>query len=371
MTAGASPPATRRWSLTFAVGATLGITVGAFGPLGACAGGTADRTTGNGGAGGLNLSADGGSDPDDACALYEHQAVSKPVNLYIMFDKSNSMAGNKWDAAKAGLTAFVSDDSSSGLDVALRFFPRSVDATPACDQQAYAEPTVPFTELPAGAAAITAALEAEAADGFSTPIYPALGGALLKGIEMAQNNPGEVSAVLLVTDGAPEGPAALCGSVDPEDPQVIADLATAGLNFNPPVATYVVGLPGVDQSAANLIAAAGGTDEAILVASTNVEAEFQDALSKIRGDALPCSYEIPSEVASGEVDLGLVNIEITEDGQEPELVPFDADCSGEGWMFDDIDMPSAIILCPDTCAWLKSNPGVSIRVVLGCNTVVK
>ena len=328
---------------------------------------------GGGGEGGVNLLPDagGGFDPDAACAFYEHQAVTKPVNLYIMFDKSSSMAGSKWTAAKAGLAAFVGDDKSAGLKVALRFFPRDPDATPACEQAAYKEPVVPFTELPGGAAAIVAAVGAEAPDGFSTPMYPALGGAILKGIEVAENSPGEVSAVLLITDGAPEGPAPTCGGLDPEDPQVLAGLAAAGLAFSPSVTTYVVGLPGVDQTTANLIAQAGGSDEAILVGNTNVEAEFRDALAKVRGNALPCSYDIPEQVLTGEVDLGLVNIQITPEGGGAEIVPFDPDCVGEGWRYDDPSQPTAILLCPTTCEHLKSSPGIAIRVILGCNTQVK
>ena len=37
--------------------------------------------------------------------MFEEQGISKPVNLYVMFDKSASMAGNKWESAKAGLGA--------------------------------------------------------------------------------------------------------------------------------------------------------------------------------------------------------------------------------------------------------------------------
>ena len=129
-------------------------------------------------------------------------------------------------------------DSSAGLWVALRFFPRPPDATPECDQFAYREPAVDFGELPGHAQAIKNGIAAEEPDGFSTPIYPALGGAILKGIQMAENNPGESSAVLLVTDGEPQGPTGMCGSVDPEDPQVIADLAATGASYDPPVVTF-------------------------------------------------------------------------------------------------------------------------------------
>ena len=188
----------------------------------ACAQSGGDDTAAAG-TGGFNPTA-AGRGGSDACATHEHQAVSKPVNLYIMFDKSSSMAGNKWEAAKTGLAAFVADEASSGIAVALRFFPRDVDATPVCDRPTYATPTVDFVDLPAG------------------------GGA---------------------------------------------------------------SLPGVDQSVANVVAAAGGTEEAVLVGSTNVAVAFQNALALVSGNALPCRYELPEEVLAAEVGLGFVNITIT------------------------------------------------------------
>ena len=80
------------------------------------------------------------------------------------------------------------------------------------------------------------------------------------------------------------------------------------------VKTFVIGLPGVNQTIANQIAMAGGTDAAILVASTNVQTEFQTALAKVRGQALPCEYEIPSAVVGGPVDPTFVNVLVTPTG---------------------------------------------------------
>lgn len=356
-----------RHPATWALAAALGSA--------ACASSEA-ANEGGGGSGGGDLFEDAGSGdaaPDAACALYEEQGITKPVNLYIMFDKSSSMAGDKWQSAQAGLEAFVDDEGSAGLVVALRFFPRDPDATPACDQFAYREPTVAFAALPGNAQAIQDAIGAEQPDGFSTPVYPALGGAILKGIELAENHPDESSAVLLVTDGAPQGPAELCGGLDPEDPQVIADLAATGVAYDPPVVTYVVGLPGVDQSFANLVAQHGGSDSAILVGATNVEEEFRQALLQVRGDAVPCEYLLPEQVQDGTVAVSHVNIEITPgaSGSEPELLPKDSGCTGAGWRYDDPSDPTAIVLCPETCEALKQDLGASIRIVLGCVTITR
>jgi hypothetical protein len=310
-------------------------------------------------------------DPDAACATVTEEAISVPVNLYVLMDKSTSMDGDKWTSAKAGLTAFVRDPRFAGLRVALRFFPRPVDAVPACDQFAYKEPVVPFNPLPDNAEVIVQALEGELPDGRSTPIYAALGGAILKGIEEAEARPGEASAVLLVTDGQPQGPAPLCGGVNPEDPAVIAGLATRGASHDPPVRTYVIGLEGVDQSFANQVAAAGGTDSAVLVGATNVAVEFQRALAKVTGEALSCEYEVPSRVAGGEISFSEVNVLFALDGAPEAILPQRADCAGPGWRYDDPTSPTRILLCPATCSAARDASSAKLQILLGCETVIR
>jgi hypothetical protein len=310
-------------------------------------------------------------DPDAACGLVTEEAIAVPLNLYIMMDKSSSMVGDKWDSAKVGLTAFVNSARFAGVRVALRFFPRAADDVPACDQNAYKTPLVPFGPLPGNAGAIVGAIEAESPDGLSTPIYPALGGALLQGIEMAQNHPGEASAVLLVTDGKPQGPAPQCGGANPEDPAALAALAAAGARFRPPVRTFVIGLPGVDQSIANQIAAAGGTDTAVLVKATNIAVEFQSALAKVTGQALPCEYEVPSEVAGGQIAFNDVNVLFGLDGAPQEILPQSPGCDGPGWRYDNPSSPTALVLCPDTCAAARDASAAKIQILLGCETVLR
>src|SRR6185369_3786811 len=100
-------------------------------------------------------------DPDAACALVTEEAIIAPLNLYIMMDRSSSMAGDKWNNAKVGLSAFVNDARFAGTRVALRFFPRAADTVPQCDQNAYKEPIVPFGALPDNAAAIIGAITDE------------------------------------------------------------------------------------------------------------------------------------------------------------------------------------------------------------------
>src|SRR5689334_19873713 len=62
--------------------------------------------TGSGGTGGAGAAPDANV-PDNNCGYSTEKANTHPVTLYLMVDKSSSMAGFKWDAAVAGLTAFV------------------------------------------------------------------------------------------------------------------------------------------------------------------------------------------------------------------------------------------------------------------------
>lgn len=383
----------RKLTTTLLLGATLGVAIA--GLVAACApgGSTLDGTgggtaNGGGGAGGTGTTSsstdDGGAlfdvstadvlpNADAACAVITQEALAIPLNLYIVLDKSQSMAGDKWQGAKAGLDAFVNDASFESVKVALKFFPRAVDNVPGCEQSAYKKPDVAFGALKNNAKAISDALAAESPNGFTTPTYAALGGAILEDLDVQAQNPGEVAAVLLVTDGLPDGPAPLCAGVDPTDPAVIAALAATGLSKGVP--TYVIGLPGVTKGFADQIAKAGGSGAAILVGNVNVAAEFHKALAKIGNQALPCEYQIPASIGT-ETELAFddVNVLFTPgaDGGvgQTELVGQDATCKGAGWRYDDPAKPTRILLCPAFCDELKQDFGAHIQIQLGCKTVI-
>jgi hypothetical protein len=338
--------------------------------------GSGSGTGGSGGEGGDVGFMDGGPgsgggtpDPDAACGLVTEQGKATPLSLYIAFDKSNSMFGTKWDSGEAGLGAFVSDPASAGTTVALNFFPLPEEST--CDQFKYKTPAVPFGELPANADPVIQAIAAQEPNGVQTPIYPALGGAILACSDQLKQKPGTSCAVLLVTDGEPVGPAPMCGGVDPDNPQSIADLAKKGVEtFG--VRTFVIGLQGVSAQTANLIAAAGGTDAAILVGSVNVQQEFQNALAKARGKALPCDYEIPTKVANGDIDPNFVNILFTPSaGGAPKTILQDATCAnGVGWYYDNPASPTKIRFCPSTCQTVRTDLGAKVQILLGCKTEI-
>jgi len=339
---------------------------GSTGSGGAGSGGSGSGNSGSGGSLFDASTPDAPPDPDAACGLITVDAQTTPLDLYITVDTSSSMFGTKWNGATAGLKAFLADPASAGVRVAINFFPLANN--PTCDQFAYETPAAPYGLLPGNAAAVGAAIDAAMPDGFSSPIYPALGGAILASIQEAQNNPGDAAAVLLVTDGQPDGPATTCGSVNPDDPAAVAALAATGLAYNPSVKTFMIGLPGVNQTIANQIAAAGGTGSAILVTVTNVQTEFQSALATVRGQALPCTYTIPAQVAGGQVDPGLVNVEVTPAGGATSILPQDPTCATAGWSYDNPTKPTQINLCPKSCTALKALGSAKVQILLGCVT---
>ncbi len=333
------------------------------GPEGGSAqGGTGAGFVGSGG-GGEGL----GGNP---CEGTTYAAEKKPLNLYVMVDASSSMAGSKWEAARQGLETFLTDPSANEVDAAISFFPRPAGGPPACDQMAYKEPVVDFGALPEHADAILAAMDARSPDGFNSPMYPALGGAILECIDQVAATPDELGAVLLVTDGSPDGPGVTCGGVNPSDPAEVAALAATGFAFDPPIKTLVVGLPGVAVNVADQIAAAGGSEEAIIVGTVDTANDFAAALKKAAGAAVGCEFALPDDLASGTVSTSDVNVTYAPGGGSPAIVPANPDCAGgEGWAFDDPDAPKSIVLCPGTCDAVEADDAAEVKVVLGCPTV--
>ena len=179
--------------------------------------------------------------------------------------------------------------------------------------------------------------------------------------------------MIQATNKQPQGPAKLCGSVNPEDPIEIAKLAQTGSKFDPPIKTFVIGLPGVQAASADAIAKGGATDKAILVGTADPAEAFYQALVKARGQALPCSYPLPAKVKSGEIDYDHVNMDLSypEGSAKPKekLVRDDA-CEGPGWKYGAGSPPDQIVLCPQTCQDLRDDFDATIDVILGCKTDV-
>ncbi|HEY4122854.1 MAG TPA: vWA domain-containing protein [Byssovorax sp.] len=319
-----------------------------------------------------------GTDPDAACAATTAQATLIPVNMYIMFDDSGSMAqDNKWTDASAALKAFFGDPATAGLRVALRFFPDGDCDNSACSIDACATAEVNLAALTADPAptdtqeqALDDAVDSHGpAGGGGTPLSAALQGAENFAIAYQTANPTEKAVVILVTDGAPNG----CD----EDPNDIAGIAATAFASNG-ILTYSVGLEGSNETLMNSIATSGSTSAAFFIGTgSDATTQLVTALTAIEKSQVTCTFAMPmSDDMGNPVDPSKVNVEYTPGGSTmPEdfgKVTNAAACgmSTTGWYYDDNMNPTTITLCPDACTVVQADSGAKIQVLAGCDTVI-
>lgn len=346
------------------------------------AGGQDAASTGGGGTGGV-ISVPDASQADDTgfpvCEAVNVQADRLPLTLYVLYDRSASMAdGSKWANARQGFEQFVDDPASEDITLGLVFLPREplLPNEPACSFKNYEQPDVDFGTLPAQAQALLDGIDATTASGAGTPLYPALGGGLNRLIarsnDAAAQGIAENFAILLVTDGKPQAPPTTC-SQDPLSTDNIAQLAANGFGkFG--IRTFVVGLPGTDQTFANAVAVAGGTGQAIQVSQTDIAESFRQALASIRGEALGCEFPLPPQTPGSEYSVGKVNVTyVSGPPNSQTLKAFkSADCTDPmGWHYDNETNPKTIVLCSALCDAVKADGLAQIQIELGCPTRVK
>ena len=346
-------------------------------------GSTSGGGTGTGGSGATipGTRCSNWTDPDRTPCVGElYQGQGLPLDIYVMFDVSGSMATMddgvtmRIDAVRAALKQFLGDPASAGLRVGLGYFgtqPLSCACT-SCNPSDYATAAVPLTTLPAGAAMLTGSLAAQAPTG-ETPTGAALRGACSYANVAKQATPGHAMVVLLVTDGIPQAPlSSQMGGCNPTlaDANAAAASCLAGATS---IRTYVLG---VGPSLANLnqIAVAGGTGRAYLVENGGA-AGVLEALNAIRKDAMiPCSLEIP-KAPNGLATVNLATVNLVYADASCKLstivnVKTAAGCDPQqgGWYYDDPARPTSIELCDASCAAVGA-PGGELRVSVGCSTI--
>jgi len=344
-----------------------------------------------GGSGGSTAGSAGSGGGNEECASEPYEAKLLPLDMFIMMDRSGSMAGSRWTDVKQAVNDFVSQSVEGHVGVGLGFFPSEYAGNSCsndnqcgafgpckdvllglikecdkdmCYEQGYASPVAPIQPLPGGAGPIQTQLNSTSPSG-GTPMAPALRGAIQYAQSVKSVNPTHITSIILVSDGFPEG----CGSDD--NISVVANAAAAGLAAD--IQTFVVGI-GDELSNFDQIAIAGGTSPALIIGSgTNVSQALTDKLEEIRG-SVECSLLMP-EVPDGETaDFDTTNVNFTPDGGTE--VPFpraanEAACvpGQHGYYFDDPANPTMVHLCPFSCDFIKNNTG-QVDIVLGCEPLI-
>ncbi len=312
-------------------------------------------------------------DPASNCVgdLYGSQGV--PVDLYVVFDQSGSMATlddgkiMRIDAVKGAVTAFLQDPESAGLGVGLGYFgtqPLSCACT-SCNAADYSTPSVPVAVVPDNTAALLASLAAAQPTG-ETPTGPAIRGACAYVTAWQQKHADRQAAILLVTDGEPQAPVTSAkGGCNP----TLADAAEAAASCLTAsrVRTYVLGV-GPSLNNLNQIAAAGGSSSAYLVQNGGGDGVLA-ALNAIRKDAqIPCTLNLPA----GNILLSTLNVVYADSACNLTTyarVSSVAACPAQGgWYFDDPDQPTKIQLCQASCDQV-AKPGGQLQLSVGCDTV--
>lgn len=271
----------------------------------------------------------------------------------------------KWQPVVRATKSFFTDASSSGIHASLTFFPARSDR---CDAERYLEPDVAMTPLPSTtfADAIDAITPADA-DGWrgGTPTLAVLTGTFDFLAQRAQVDPDGAYAVVLVTDGHPQG----C-SDDEDDIARVAERIAA----ERPVPTYVIGVanpPGGPDTIGNLnlLAEAGGTERALIIPTGDPEAttrELRATIEGIRSETRVCVAAIPENPGGEPLDVNRVNVTLSSaTGSTP--LGYDAACSEpHAWRFDDAANPRNIVLCEGTCAELRADLTLTLTVEFGC-----
>lgn len=335
-----------------------------------------------------------------------------PVAFYVVLDNSGSMINgallgeDRWSTAVEAISAFVGDPGSVGVEIGLQYF-NPVGAAfsdpGVCDGSLHREPAVAMGALPANASPIVNSLNTVRVVG-TTPTS----GALLGGIQFCESfataNPEKPCAVLLVTDGNPDG----CGlnasrdtGIDPASTEVLTELAADGLSGG--VRTFTVGMDGVTAEGFDLldaIASSGGSDcnpnvpgsEACNVSTTGVQG-FIDSLNSIRDsvtvtqtvtetvtttevrtETLGCQWELPEPADGSTLDPLRVNVDLTPASGATTRVGAlsdESECEAAvdgGWFYDDPEAPASISVCTETCDLISSDPTTHVSIQAGCET---
>ncbi|HSY20990.1 MAG TPA: hypothetical protein VK841_02695 [Polyangiaceae bacterium] len=272
-----------------------------------------------------------------------------------------------------------------------------------CASADYATPAVGIDSLPGIADAVTQSLASRTPQG-GTPTAAALEGALQGASNFAAAHPDHKVVAVLATDGMPNEAAGqsgpLCSTSGTTDAvAVVAAIAASGLAATPSIETFGIGVFTPDDitsgtDALDRIAAAGGTGNPYIISTEladgggSIESQFVAALNAIRGSTLPCQFQLPALTsASSQIpDYSEVNVELSAaaGGEDAAIatLPYAASSQGcdpasGGWYYD-VDpsqgttgtMPTAIDVCPATCAELQASEASQVEIVLGCHTVV-
>lgn len=104
------------------------------------------------------------------------------------------------------------------------------------------------------------------------------------------------------------------------------------------------------------------------VCSTDFSPLFQEIANGIVG-SLACEFVMPTASGGVAIDPANVAMQYTPQGGAPVDIPHvqdPAQCSGDGWYYDDNASPQKLLLCPTTCTTVQNDKGGKVDILVGC-----
>lgn len=106
---------------------------------------------------------------------------------------------------------------------------------------------------------------------------------------------------------------------------------------------------------------------------TSVFTEIQAAV--VSGSQVSCEINIPQPSQGGSIDPNQVNVKYVMGGVGPGVTlpqaASAAACTASGgWYYDDPNAPTKLTLCPATCTAVQADAAASVKLELGCSTVI-
>jgi len=342
---------------------------------------------------------------DAACAETSATATLRPLDLFVVLDRSGSMSEtggadpnvwgtndcnvsaspantSKWCLAVNALGAFFQLAGQGDRRAALQFFPTNLElasgvlpsARPAeCDGSAVGAPAVTLRAIPASSTEFVSALNGATPNGSYTTTEGAIRGMNAFTANAANRSATRTMAQILITDGAPTA----CTLTDNPSLAALID----GQRTRQAVNTYVVGMTGANYTNLEALATAGGAPVHTNLCAPGASscryydvgagsaAAFSQALRDIQLAAVGCTYNLPTP-ARGVLDPDRARVSYVSSATTLDLprVTNAAACpaSGNGWYYDNNTNPSALRLCTSTCNIVRGDASAQIRVLFGC-----
>jgi len=216
----------------------------------------------------------------------------------------------------------------------------------------------------------------------STPTHDAYRWALNEGL-VPSTAPGK-KFMLLITDGTPTvslqclNASGQVSSVDPEP--IVREITDAARMHQ--IKTFLIGSPGSEENRNWMSRAAviGGTATAgcnvngpnychmDMTTASDFSAALRAGLARVVGQITPCTFTF-AEAPPGEIlDPTKINVILGSGAQSSLIIRDDVgDCS-QGWQ---LTADQEILLCPETCAQIKSDADAKIDVLFGCGSLIE